>query len=484
MASGSLLRSARPLVAGRATSALIGFALPVVLARSLDQASYGTYKQLFLIAFLMMHSLQLGLSQALFYFLPRAATEREQRAYLGQAQILLGLVGAASGAALLALAPTIAQRFQNPQLQDIALPLSLLSASLIASAGLEVALTARGKPRRSALALVSTDAIRVVGMIGPVLLGHGIEGLAWGAALAGVLRWMLSAATAYGEGALSFNRDTLTQHLAYALPFGFAVLLAMPQQQLHQILVASRATPEHFALYAVGCMQIPVVALLYMPVSETLQVRLARLEREGRTHEAGEVFSEAVDRLAMIFLPLCALLIAVARPLLELLYGAAYAAAAPIFQVAVLSVVVASLPVDGVLKARARTQTLLVANAIKLAVTWPVLSLGWSAFGMRGAIGGHIALELLTKLCLLQIVARELKSPVTHLIAPSSLVRSTAVSIAACAAGLTAADFTTDAFAGCVLGGGTAGLVLGVPIVGRWRNRRLLGAKAPPDDKT
>lgn len=456
---------------GRGASALVGFALPVVLARSLDQASYGTYKQLFLIAHLAMYSLQFGLSQALFYFVPRAQCQKEQRTYLGQTQVLLSVIGTLTTLALLVLAPIIAERFQNPQIANISVPLSLLAGFLVASSGLEIGLTAQGKPGYSALALVGSDLLRVSLMLAPVLAGFGVAGLAWGAALASGLRWLLSMHLAIGAGWLSFSRQTLGQQLAYSLPFGFAVLLAMPQQQFHQLLVASKATPELFALYAVGCMQIPVVSLLYMPVSESLQVQLAELEREGRTHESGPVFGEAVQRLAMIFLPLCALLIAVARPMLELLYGESYAAAAPIFRIAVLTVVVASLPVEGVLKARARTGTLLVANAIKLGLTWPLLSISYRLFGMQGAIGGHIFMEASTKLGLLWVVGRELKSPLSHLLAPKSIARSLAISGVACLAGWSMSTYGSDAFTSCIWGGGTAGLVLGVPLVGRWMRK-------------
>ena len=50
MASSSLWRNAGPLVAGRAVSAVIGFALPIVLARKLEASQYGSYKQVYLIA--------------------------------------------------------------------------------------------------------------------------------------------------------------------------------------------------------------------------------------------------------------------------------------------------------------------------------------------------------------------------------------------------------------------------------------------------
>src|SRR5690348_10180283 len=89
---GSLERGAGPLVVGRAASVVTGLVLPVVLARQLDAPSYGTYKQIFLVANLVTYSLQLGLAQSLFYFVPRATSEDERRAFIGQTQVLLAIV--------------------------------------------------------------------------------------------------------------------------------------------------------------------------------------------------------------------------------------------------------------------------------------------------------------------------------------------------------------------------------------------------------
>jgi O-antigen/teichoic acid export membrane protein len=435
MAKSSLWHSAGPLVAGRAASAAIGFALPIILARQLDATAYGTYKQVFLIANLALYSLQLGLSQSLFYFVPRAGTEQERRQFIGQTQAMLFLIALVTFGGLILATPVIADRFSNPHLDDIAVPLALLAAALVASAPFEVALTSRGRPVSSALALVASDITRIVAMLLAVRLGHGIVGLTWAAAGAACLRWVCSLFFGGGLAHLSLSRSVVKQQLAYSLPFGVAALLLYQQQQLHQVFVSARATPALFALYSIGCMQIPIVSLLYAPVSETLQVRLAALERTGETHRSGEVFSEAVDKLALIFLPLCALLIATARPGLHVLYGGRYDDAASILRIAVLSVAVSSLPLDGVFKARARTGTLLWMYAIKLTVTWPLLAIGYTVFGLEGAITAHVCVELLTKTGQLAVISSDLKMPISQMLGGKDMLRSLRVAVLSGAAG-------------------------------------------------
>lgn len=471
MTSTSLWRSAGPLVVGRAALAIFGFVLPIVLARVLDQAAYGTWKQLYLVAFTGSLSLQLGLAQSLLYFLPRAGAE-ERRAWTAQTQLLLLLLGSAAFFGVQALGPVLAARFSNPQLAAIATPMAILTGCLIASAPLELALTASGRMKWSALTLVGTDLIRIAFILTPVWFGHGIVGIAWGAAASGLVRCGISVAVTNGLALPRPAWPRLREQLAYALPIGLAVLVAMPQSQLHQLFVAASHSPAEFAIYSVGVMQLPVVMMLYAPVSEAMQVRLAALERGGETHRAGEVFSDAVDKLAAIFLPLSALMIAVAAPVLGLLYGPDYAKSAPILQIAMASVAVASLPVDGVMKARGRTRTLLLVQGVKLAVTWPALLLGARAAGMPGIIAAHVAVELVTKLALLGIISRELRVGVGVLLGGARLGRAALVAAFAGTLGGASASAFDSRFWACAAGGSVAALVMGLDLLLRRREER------------
>lgn len=473
MASSSLWRKAGPLVVGRAVSAVIGFALPIILARRLESSAYGSYKQVYLVANLAMYCLQFGLAQSLFYFVPRATTVDERRTFIAQTQLILSLIGVATFAGIYFGTPLIAERFTNPELDTLALPLALLSASLVASAAFEIALTARGLPQWSAATLIATDLLRISTMLGAIELGYGLKGLVWAAAVSAFARWLASLAFAGNAGRLTFDRKHLRLQLAYSLPFGAAVLLLQQQMQMHQVFISTHATPALFALYAVGCMQIPVVSLLYAPVSETLQVQLASLERLGETHRAGEAFAEAVGRLASIFLPLCAVMIVTARPALHVLYQGRYDDATSILRIAVLSVAASSLPVDGVLKARARTGLLLGMYAAKLAITWPLLALGYRVAGLEGAISAHVLVELLTKMVQVMVIAADLKVPAWTLLGGAALLRSTVVAlVAGTVCGGVVAVVPRASWA-CVIGGLLAAVVVGVDFLLSRRSPRL-----------
>src|SRR3954465_1558449 len=65
--------NAAPLVIARVASLFVTVCLPFVLARLLSPAQFGVYKQFFLIAVTTLQIMQLGMTQSLFYFVPRTS---------------------------------------------------------------------------------------------------------------------------------------------------------------------------------------------------------------------------------------------------------------------------------------------------------------------------------------------------------------------------------------------------------------------------
>src|SRR5688572_20951420 len=108
MASKGLERKALSLGTANALDFGIQFLLPVILARTLDVASFGEYRILWLVVGTLMVLAPLAMPQSLYYFLPRAEG-REKRLYVNQTLVFLA-AGAAVGA--LALSPL------NPWLPD------------------------------------------------------------------------------------------------------------------------------------------------------------------------------------------------------------------------------------------------------------------------------------------------------------------------------------------------------------------------------
>jgi O-antigen/teichoic acid export membrane protein len=417
----SLLRAATPLFIGRGLSAALTFCIPIVLARAMAQAEYGTYKQFFLLAGSLYLVGQMGLAGSLYYFLPRHSGEERGR-WLIQALAGLFLIGACAAAGTLIFTGALAARWSNPQLAGLALPLAIYIWAYLGAAPLEIALTACKRTGWAAVSYVLSDLVRTTALIGPILLGRGVVGLAWAAAGFAVLRltvaWLLALSGVLGRP-LAPSRAAMKAQLGYCLPFAGAVVLATAQLQLPQFVVAGLTDAATYAVFAVGVLQIPLADMVYTPIAEIMMVRLAQGDARG----APGVFREAVARLCMFFLPLCAFVLAVGPELIPTLYTAAYVASVPIFIIAMLEMPLSALPVDGFLRSFGATRTIMRIGVVRLVLAAVLVPVGFFTLGLPGTMIGYVASQWTAKTLLLVAAARTIDVPIRSLL-PSGEVRA------------------------------------------------------------
>ena len=473
----SILRRARPLIAARLASACITLFIPLVLARMLPLAEYGTYKLLFLVALTSGAVLPLGVAQSLYYFVPRAEAPR---VWLGQTFAFVLATGALGGAALWAAGPELARILSTPGLLEHRLELALYAAFLVAASPLETAIVSQGRTGLAGLSYLVSDSLRAAAMVVPALLGRGLHAImgamvVW-AALRLAVAWVLVLST--GRGPLGDAR-LFRRQLAYALPFGVAIAFAIPQQYAHQFIVASAVGPALFAVYAVACFELPFVDLFYTPTSEVLMVQLGELERQARLDEGAAAFREAVDRLAVLLLPPIAFIFAVAPTFITTLFGVRFAEAAPIFRVCLVVMPLGIWPLDATLRARGETGHILRSYVLKAAVSIPVAFWLVHHFGLMGAAASYVMAEIAGRAFLAWRVPRALSTPTLRvrggdLVPGLRLARSLAVAVLLAAVGggalhlAAAADLGTPGSAlHRVLPLGLASLVFGVLYLGQ-----------------
>jgi O-antigen/teichoic acid export membrane protein len=405
----SILGRAGPLIAARLASAVLSLSIPLVLARTMAFAEYGTYKQLFLVSLTAASILPLGMAQSLYFFVPRASAPRP---VLRQTLAFVLLTGALGAAALWTAGPWIARALSNPGLLEHRQELALFTGLLVAASPLEVSMTAQGQTRRSAAVYLASDAVKALVIALPTLAGFGLHAIMRGMVAWAALRLAAAWAVALGSGrGPLWDRALLRRQLAYALPFGLAIAIAIPQQYAHQFVVAHTVGPALFAIYAVGVFELPFVDLFYTPTGEVLMVRLGELDSAGRREEGAAAFREAVEKLAIILLPPIAFIWAVAPAFITTLFGPRFAGAAPVFRLALLVMPLAIFPLDATLRARGETRHILRSYLLKAAVAIPLAWIGVQRFGLIGAAGSYVAAEFLGRGFLSWRVPRSLSSP-------------------------------------------------------------------------
>ncbi len=427
-----VLGAGGPLVAGRLVSAALTFCLPLVLARLLTPDEFGTYKQFFLIASTVWLTGQLGLAGSLSYFLPRGG--RERGAYGALAVLALGALGALLGVALWFGAPYIGAKMGDGSLAALRTPLALFTATMLAAVALESAIIAEGRMGKAAIAYVLSDAVRATALVVGAKYG-GPAGLFWAAAGTGLLR-VVALFFIVGVRIVPFARPHLglfKAQLGYALPFAGAMYLYVAQRYFSQYAVSASFDAATFALFAVASFHMPVVDIVFAPLSEVMIVHIGKALHGGRRVDVWAAWNDTVQKLASILLPAAACAWLFGPTLLPLLFTHKYDGSVPLFMLATLEMPLWILPVDPLLRAAGETRFMFALNFARIVVTAALVLSGIHFFGLSGAIGGGIISEALARVAMMARGRRFLDVGWTRVVDFAALGRTAGAAAAACA---------------------------------------------------
>jgi O-antigen/teichoic acid export membrane protein len=386
----STLRPAAVLVAGRSIGVAASFAIGIVLARMFEPAEFGIYKQFFLIYATLYGVLQLGMAESLYYFVPRAPEHTGR--YAANALAALAAVGAVC-VGILAIAQPALATWMNPELAAHAVWLGVFLFFMLTSTVLEIVMVSRQKHLAAAVTYALSDIVRTLLFIAPAFLFLNLKAVFVGATLFAALRLVATLIALWRLCGRELRLDfaVLKQQLRYALPFALAVGIDVVLINYHQYVVAASFDAATFAIYAVGCLQIPLYDLI---VTSTVNVLMVKMADTPRGERALALWHDTVSRLAFLIFPLACLLVVGAHHLIVGLFTETYAASTPIFIIWVLTMIPAVMAVDAVLRVYAQTRFLLVMNLVRFACVAALIGIFLSSFGLIGAVA--VALLALT----------------------------------------------------------------------------------------
>lgn len=403
---GSLTGAAVWLIAAKLTAYALGLALPVLVVRKLDQHDYGVYKQIFLLINTASMLLPLGFIMSAYYYFPR---RDDPRPVIGNIVTFLAGVGLFAAAAF-SLAPGLVGWLTNDRENESYAPLVGLATALVMVAYfLETALIVNRETRLAGLVTLGASLSRAATLFGAAAVFGTVRSLAWAliahaaaqtAALMGFLQSRFPGFWRAQDGKLF--REQLIYTLRLAAP-NYILLL---QNDLHLYVVSRKYGPELFAIYATGCLQIPVI-LMTEAVGPLLIRQMGKLESEHDRPGIVRLAMAAARKLAAAYFPVAGFLIAVGREFLELVFTAPYRASYPVLVLNLCLLPLGIILFDPISRAFPQMQTTLlkirVALLALLVVTMMVL-LEW--LGPVGAIAAVLVVTFLERVILARFWGR------------------------------------------------------------------------------
>jgi O-antigen/teichoic acid export membrane protein len=387
------------------------FLLPPLLVRRLSQTEYGLFKQVFLVLGTAVTVLPLGFGMSAYYFLPREDEKRRAQVVLNI--LLFSAAVGAAGSLLLALFPSLlVSLFNDSTFADYAQVTGTLVFFWVVGSFLETVAVANQETRLSTALIICAQLTKTLFMLVAVLAFGTLRALTYAALLQGVLQtavllWYLE--SRFPGFRRAFDWRMMRAQLAYAMPLGFAGLLYTVQTDLHNYFVSHRFSAADFAIYSVGCLEIPLIGLLRDSVNSVMIPRVSLMQKQGETREIIRLTARVMRKLAAFFFPVYALFMVVGREFIAFLFTPAYLASWPILAVNLLMLPFSIVVLDPLVRAYVEHRYyLLKLRAVMFFVLVAGLWYGVARFGLLGAVGTVVAISVFERIALLQKFARVL----------------------------------------------------------------------------
>lgn len=398
------------LLFAKVTGFAVTFVVPLLLVRVLNQHDFGIYKQAFLLIANAVPLLTLWFHMNLFYFLPREK-ERKPSVVLNT-MLVNSTVGMATFLTLWLWPGLLARIFGSNDLVPYSPLIGAVILVWMVSGFLEVVATANQEVKYSTIFIISAQSTKSIMMILAALLFASVKALLYASLIQGliqmaILQWY--AHTRFGAYWKRTDWPLFREQLQYGIPLGLAAAAAMLQMDLHLYVVAHHFSAAEYAIYAIGCAQLPLIALLRESINGVVIPRVAQLQQAGATREIVNLLAAAARKLALVYAPLFAFLMVFAYEFLTVLYGRQYAASQGIFMVNLVFIPLNLLIMDSVMRAYIQNMPyLLKVRALSSIIVVPAVYLATANFGMIGAISAVVIVVSLERMLVMWKVARTL----------------------------------------------------------------------------
>ncbi len=470
----SIKRGAVWSLLNNATSRLASIASGIILARLLVPEDYGVFAVALIVLSALLSINELGVSVAIVRW--ESGVDR-----IAPTVTTLSIVSSIVLYALcFASAPSIAQILNAPDATGVIRVLSL-AVLFDGAASVSAAFITRAFEQRKRM-VIDLTGFSVGTSLSIVLAFAGFGG--WAIALGFLATSIVASALNIMWTPIrvlpGFDRQAARELLAFGLPLAGSSFLLFALLNLDYIVVGSQLDTERLGLYLLA------FNLAAWPISlvsvAVRRVSLAGFSRvAGDEAVAGASFSRALGAILVITLPMCVLLACYAAPLIDVLYGDKWSAAAPIVSwLCVLAGVrlVAELGYD-YLVALGRTRSNLLVQFIWVAALIPALLIGATLDGTTGVAIGHAFVGTVVVLPILILMLTRCSVSLREMLRSAALPLLGSVAIAVTALGVNHLELSSFA---TVLAGGVVGLVVYAVIVAPMRKRLQVVATVPRDN--
>lgn len=408
--TASLREQSAWLLAAKLVGFAFSFALPLLIVRYLSQAEVGHYREAFQVITNAIIILPLGFSMSVYYYLARDAGRRGQAIF----NILLFnfVVGGLACLFLFLYPESIGNIFRSDEITALAPRIGIVIWIWIFAAFLEIVAIANQEARTATIFIISAQFSKTLLMGGAVLAFGTVESFIYAAMIQGtiqaffLLNYLRSRFPGFWK---NFDRQFFWEQMRYALPFGLAGILWLAQNEIHNYFVGYKFSSADFAIYAYGCFEIPLIAMLSESVTSVLIPRMNALQQEGQTEEMVRLTVRAMQKLAFVYFPVYVFLLITANTFVITLFTHKFEASTPVFLINITLLPFSIFITDPIVRSYKELGRMFLLTRIFVLVSLvATLYYGLEHFTMTGMITTAVCAILAEKLIAETMVVRKL----------------------------------------------------------------------------
>jgi O-antigen/teichoic acid export membrane protein len=486
----SLTSNAAWLALAKTAGLAFAFLLPVILVRQLSVSEFGLYRQVFLAVNTAMTTLTLGFATSAYYFFPREPVSRKPELVLNVLLFYL-FVGGLAAAVILLRPGFLSALFNSPDMLPLEPWIGLTILFWVSSSFFEAVAIANGEARLAGAVVITTNLAKTVFMLGAAVFFGSVQALIYAALILGLLQLAILVpylASRFPGMWRAPSFRLLRVQFGYVLPLGMAAVLWWFQTDLHGYVVSNRLGPAAYAVYSVGCLQVPLWGILLDSVGSVMVPAVSYLQSRNERHRIVVLTARMMRKVAALGLPLYFFLLVNSREFILVLFTERYVESWPVFAVSLTLIPLSliSTAYDPVFRAYPDHLPFLIKTRVALLA--PLLAGLWwltDRFGLLGAISVVVGVNAVERLVIAVKAARILEVSWRDVALLEDVGKLLLFAIAAAVASVAARQFVLggNPLAVLALGGIVHGLVyLSLVILSGMVTRDFREALRPPAD--
>lgn len=325
--AGSLSEKAGVVVFARIVTTVIDLAIVIATIQLLAKTEFAVIGYLLMIHEIARNIATLGFPESIFYFFERVSGSAK-RGFVLQTSVILLATAILAAILILAvsyIAPLILPGWETEaviQVQQLLPFMALVTVLEIPTWPVTNVLLAANRQKESAWYELITSFLTFISLVGPLMLGFGLEGAVYGLSGYAAIRFIGSwiwVNRILPSGKLSDSSISIKRQINFSVPLGLSSLVNKLNRYADKIIVSILLPAAAYAEYTIGAQEVPIIRVIPFAVGSVLISRYVSLQIDSKKEELLQLWYKGVQKVSLMVIPLTFVAIISASDLISLI---------------------------------------------------------------------------------------------------------------------------------------------------------------------